>query len=73
MAKHCIMCEKATGSKEHVFPAAFGRRRMNKSIYCHQHNEDVRHHVNELMPALVLFINRCCSEQSQRRSNKYAR
>lgn len=55
VAKICIMCDMAAGSKEHVFPAAFGGRRVNRGIYCQPHNEGLGHHVNELMVVLGFF------------------
>lgn len=39
MAKTCIICGDPAGSREHIFPAALGGRRTNKSIYCGTHNE----------------------------------
>jgi hypothetical protein len=39
MARNCIICGKAAGSREHVFPAALGGRRTNKGIYCGEHNQ----------------------------------
>lgn len=38
MSKTCIICGGATGSREHIFPAALGGRRTNKGIYCDKHN-----------------------------------
>lgn len=38
MANTCIVCGKAAGSGEHVFPAALGGRRTNKNIYCTTHD-----------------------------------
>lgn len=38
MANTCIVCGKAAGSGEHVFPAALGGRRTNKNIYCTKHD-----------------------------------
>ncbi len=38
MAKTCIICGKAAGSREHIFPASLGGRRTNKGIYCGDHN-----------------------------------
>lgn len=38
MARTCIICGQGAGSAEHVFPAALGGRRKNKSIYCDKHN-----------------------------------
>ena len=38
MANTCIVCGKAAGSGEHVFPAALGGRRINKNIYCTEHD-----------------------------------
>ncbi|PHN24466.1 hypothetical protein AO240_24010 [Pseudomonas sp. ICMP 460] len=55
MALDCIMCGNPAGSREHVFPAAFGGRRKNKGIYCEDHNEGLGHHVKELMKALSYF------------------
>lgn len=37
-ARTCIICGQTAGSAEHVFPAALGGRRKNKSIYCDKHN-----------------------------------
>src|SRR4051812_40581253 len=39
MARPCIICGKAAGSREHLFPAALGGRRTNKGIYCGEHNQ----------------------------------
>ncbi|MNM31874.1 hypothetical protein D3C81_424590 [compost metagenome] len=55
MALDCIMCGNPAGSREHVFPAAFGGRRKNKGIYCDAHNEGLGHHVKALMKALSYF------------------
>lgn len=55
MATICIMCDKPAGSREHVFPAAFGGRRMNKGIYCDEHNRGLGHHVAELLKVLGYF------------------
>lgn len=55
MALDCIMCGNPAGSREHVFPAAFGGRRKNKGIYCDDHNKGLGHHVKELMKALSYF------------------
>lgn len=38
MARTCIVCGQAAGSKEHVFPAALGGRRVNSGIYCTKHD-----------------------------------
>lgn len=38
MSNTCIVCGKAAGSGEHVFPAALGGRRTNKNIYCAKHD-----------------------------------
>lgn len=38
MARTCIICGNAAGSAEHIFPAALGGRRKNRSIYCDPHN-----------------------------------
>jgi len=39
MPKMCIICGGRAGSGEHIFPAAFGGRRINNEIYCKKHNE----------------------------------
>jgi hypothetical protein len=33
------MCTHKAGSREHIFPAALGGRRVNKGIYCGTHNQ----------------------------------
>lgn len=55
MALDCIMCGNPAGSREHVFPAAFGGRRKNKGIYCDGHNKGLGHHVKALMGPLSYF------------------
>lgn len=55
MVLSCIMCGNPAGSREHIFPAAFGGRRKNKGIYCEKHNNDLGHHVTELLKALSFF------------------
>jgi hypothetical protein len=37
--RSCIICGEATGSREHLFPAALGGRRVNAGIYCSEHNQ----------------------------------
>lgn len=37
-SKDCIYCQRPTGSGEHIFPAALGGRRKNKSILCRSCN-----------------------------------
>lgn len=39
----CIFCGAATGSREHMFPAGLGGRRMNKGILCGPCNEKFSH------------------------------
>lgn len=34
----CLFCDKPAGSKEHVFPAALGGRRVDKGIFCETDN-----------------------------------
>ena len=51
----CIICGGKAGSREHVFPAAFGGRRENKGIYCKTHNEDFGCHVAALLAELDVF------------------
>src|SRR4051812_45902307 len=38
MPDTCIICGKPAGTREHLFPAAQGGRRVNKGIYCPAHN-----------------------------------
>lgn len=38
MPRKCIICDKRAGSREHIFPASLGGRRVNKGIYCGCHN-----------------------------------
>lgn len=51
MANTCIVCGRAAGSGEHVFPAALGGRRTNKNIYCTEHDNSysglVQHLANQ--------------------------
>lgn len=55
MAEQCIMCDQPAGSREHVFPAAFGGRRIDKGIYCEKHNNDLGVHVTALLDSLAFF------------------
>lgn len=56
MAKTCIVCGQAAGSKEHVFPAALGGRRVNSGIYCHTHDNSYSGLVHEIAGQLD-FLN----------------
>ena len=47
-SKTCIICNNIANSKEHIFPAAFGGRVVNKSIYCSAHNGAYSRHVDSL-------------------------
>ncbi len=38
--RNCIICNEKAGSREHIFPAALGGRRVNKKIYCETHNRE---------------------------------
>jgi hypothetical protein len=38
MKRSCIVCGQKADSREHIFPAALGGRRVNKGIYCAKHN-----------------------------------
>lgn len=49
MTKKCIICHQAAGSREHVFPASFGGRRINRGIYCKKDNNDFGRHVTALL------------------------
>jgi hypothetical protein len=55
MARTCIICGNATGSREHVFPAALGGRRTNKGIYCDRHNNEYSPLASVLVEQLDLF------------------
>lgn len=44
----CIICNNTANSREHIFPAAFGGRVVNKSIYCSFHNGAYSRHVVSL-------------------------
>lgn len=55
MTKQCIMCENPAGSKEHIFPAALGGRRVDKGIYCGPHNNELGSNVTALLETLALF------------------
>ncbi len=46
--KTCIICNNTANSREHIFPAAFGGRVVNKSIYCSFHNGAFSRHVVSL-------------------------
>ena len=46
--KTCIICDNIANSREHVFPAAFGGRVVNKRIYCSAHNGAFSRHVVSL-------------------------
>lgn len=52
MAKACIICKSHAGSGEHVFPAAFGGKRINRGIYCESHNNAFGRHVAALLNSL---------------------
>lgn len=52
MERTCIICGNAAGSAEHIFPAALGGRRKNKSIYCDAHNVAYSGHVGLLASQL---------------------
>jgi hypothetical protein len=56
MAKTCIVCGRAAGSGEHVFPAALGGRRTNSGIYCPEHDNSYSGLVNEIAGQLD-FLN----------------
>jgi hypothetical protein len=55
MAKTCIICGGATGSREHIFPAALGGRRTNKGIYCGTHNGAYSGLASTIKNQLALF------------------
>ena len=53
--KNCIICNNPARSGEHVFPAVFGGRRINRGIYCETHNNAFGCHVNTLLNSLDIF------------------
>lgn len=55
MSRKCIICGDPAGSREHLFPAAFGGRRVSKKIYCEVHNNALGIHVVSLLDALEYF------------------
>lgn len=55
MVKTCIVCGKAAGSKEHVFPAALGGRRTNSGIYCSLHDNSYSGLVSEIADQLDIL------------------
>lgn len=55
MARTCIICGGATGSREHIFPAALGGRRTNKGIYCAQHNSEYSNLAGTISEQLGIF------------------
>lgn len=55
MPRTCIICGGATGSREHVFPAALGGRRTNKGIYCSDHNSAYADLANIISGQLAIF------------------
>ncbi len=38
MPRTCIICGGSANSREHIFPAGLGGLRLNRGIYCEQHN-----------------------------------
>jgi hypothetical protein len=64
----CLFCDKPAGSKEHVFPAAFGGRREEKGIYCRDHNEKFGAHVTALLKELDI-VNAQLGIRSDRRDD----
>lgn len=55
MSTTCILCDNPAGSREHIFPAALGGRRVNKKIYCEKHNGELGRHVLALLDVLRFF------------------
>lgn len=52
MTSTCLFCTDPAKSREHVFPAVFGGRRINRGIYCESHNKAFGAHVQVLLDAL---------------------
>lgn len=48
MPRTCIICGGPANSREHIFPAALGGLRVNRGIYCEQHNNGFSDHANVL-------------------------
>lgn len=55
MTKTCIICKEAADSREHVFPASFGGKRVNRGIYCEKHNNDFGRHVTALLEGVDII------------------
>ncbi|WP_200171275.1 HNH endonuclease [Ectothiorhodospira shaposhnikovii] len=70
MSRKCIICGKPAGSREHLFPAAFGGRRVSKKIYCEAHNNALGIHVVALLEALEYFNAALGVRSDHRRSPK---
>lgn len=67
MSYSCIICGKAAGSAEHLFPSALGGMRKNKKIYCDLHNNAFGHYVSILEESLR-FLNASIGLTTDRRS-----
>ncbi|WAJ37289.1 hypothetical protein OU800_22205 [Pseudomonas sp. GOM7] len=66
--RDCIICGKAAGSGEHVFPAALGGRRTSNGIYCGEHNQ----HFGPLVAYLqedLLMMNACLEIRPDRQDS----
>lgn len=50
----CLFCNKPAGSKEHIFPAALGGRRVDKRIFCSKDNRRMGCLANILVDQLSL-------------------
>lgn len=55
MKRQCIVCEQPARSREHIFPAALGGRRVNKGIYCAKHNNEYGPLAATISVQLALF------------------
>ncbi|MBP5979439.1 MAG: hypothetical protein KA748_04480 [Halomonas sp.] len=70
MSRKCIICGEPAGSREHLFPAAFGGRRVSKKIYCEEHNNALGIHVVALLDSLEYFNAALGVRSDHRRSPK---
>ena len=68
--KTCIICSNIANSREHIFPAAFGGRVVNKSIYCSFHNGAYSRHVDSLDKELDI-LNSAIGVIPDRKSEEY--
>lgn len=55
MTRTCIVCSNPAHSREHIFPASLGGRRVNKGIYCEKHNNEYSPLANIIAEQMAIF------------------